>query len=128
MVSGVAFWLAQYSTTPSRATVNTCPIPVHLWVSQYMLNDVLYNTRGTHMGVRPLCVLETNWNQRNINIFNCLKYKDLYFISYSTEKYFLSYCSSKHREFFDPAREGSVVNDIDVLTMQEVNSSFIIAK
>ena len=26
---GVTFWLAQYSTAPPRANVNTCPIPVH---------------------------------------------------------------------------------------------------
>ena len=39
--------VCQYSTTPTRANVNTCPIPVHPRVSQ-LLNDVLPNSRCVH--------------------------------------------------------------------------------
>ena len=54
-------------------------------------------------------VLETNWDQHICNIFNCLKYIDLHFVSYSKDKYFCSYRSSKHREFLDSTRKGFVV-------------------
>ena len=46
--------LSRMSTAP-HANVNTCPIPYALWVTEYMLNDVLHNPRNTTNGY-SICV------------------------------------------------------------------------
>ena len=47
----VAFWLAQYSTTTTRANRNTCPFPVRHWVVQYMLSQ--WRIQGGRQGHAP---------------------------------------------------------------------------
>ena len=59
----VTFSLAQYSTLPTRAIVNTCPLPVcsPLRVVHYMVNYVLHNPapyrNGYPVCAHPSCVL-----------------------------------------------------------------------
>ena len=58
----VAFRLAQYSTAPPRANVDTCPIPVHPWVVQHMLNNILCNGGCTQMGILSVYTPYVYWN------------------------------------------------------------------
>ena len=61
-IAGVVFWLVLYSTTPTRANVNTCPIPVCPSVVQCMLSNALHNpgmyTNDYSICVGHLCILE----------------------------------------------------------------------
>ena len=54
--TGVAFWLAQYSTTSSQANANTCPIPVHPLDCAVHAKYVLFNPIGAHTRVIRLCM------------------------------------------------------------------------